>query len=318
MRRWPLIDRRNVERFVVEKRQEDVEEVDRLRAKEEARSRSEAAENESGQAACAMDGDNKQQSAQPLDERKEAFDTAAEETEERKEGAVAERSAVVDEQAEQRAGVVPSLATDADMEDDSQLVVEETKEEATADGEETEEEEPTLAIDEPLPARKNSKQNKKAVWTWTKKSKKRRPSTATSPTAVTALTSSLPPASPPPPPPPRSLSAQPAAAATASVWTEPAYCDVGHFTPTFLLGNRVHFFDLQTRIPRDGELLSYSATKHSYQGPPRRHTRGDQPPSEGVCTPPLPPARFTGGVGVHRRRMVQASGPGWSQELVAV
>ena len=261
VRRWPLIDRRNVKRFVAERQMADIEEADRLKAAEEVRKKRE--EDHSAAVEAAMDDGVQQQTSRPLDELKDETSSveANVHTEERKEVEVEMVSATEADEPPTHAQSVLEAATVADAEEGSALVSDETRE-AAADGEETEDEEATLAVDDQFPAPKHTKSSKKReVWTWTKKSKKRRPATATPPTATAPTSFAISP--PPPPPPSRSPPLSPSAARIT--WTEPDHCEPGHFTPTLLLGNRVHFFDLQTRLPRDGDLLTYSKAKHAYQ-----------------------------------------------------
>ena len=256
-----------------ERRREEVEEADRLRAALEAskRQQEEEKEQDSDPSAAAVDAgmedDNKQQLAESLDEQKDSSEgvagdglvTADVEVEERKEP-MEETHLHAAEQSQQTREAASSAVTEVESRYENESVLDETKE-AAVDDEETEDDEPTVAVDESLLVRRHSKSSKKKeVWTWTKKSKKRRPSTATSPTATAPPSPTV--SLPPPLPPPRSPSPSPAAVVT---WTEPEHVEVGHFTSTFLLGNRVHFFDLQTRLPRDGDLLSYSKAKHAYQ-----------------------------------------------------
>ena len=255
MRRWPLIDRRNVERFVDERKRADIEEAGRLRAaEEERRSRQQEEKESEGEAVAAAMEDESQHKEASAESNDAAMklDTTIEERKETEGQVPSEADADVPQEGSQS-------GLEAEVRESSEASLEEKKQ-AEADGDETEDEEATLAIDEPTPARRHNKNSKKkGVWTWPKKGKKRRAPTVTSPAvAAPLLELSL----SPPPPPPRSPSPSPAA---AIVLTEPEYCEPGHFTPTLLLGNRVHFFDLQTRLPRDGDLLSYSRAKHAYQ-----------------------------------------------------
>ena len=114
------------------------------------------------------------------------------------------------------------------------------------DGEDTEDEEggpPLTADSDSVPnTHSRSRKKKAAVW-WQKKGSKKRRTTSSSP-------------SPPSTHPPLSLSAPP--------FPAPVHHAFGHFSPTLMLGNRVHFFDLLTSLPRDGDLISYSPSRRAF------------------------------------------------------
>ena len=117
----------------------------------------------------------------------------------------------------------------------------------TADAADTEDEgaAPSLADSDSAPATVSRNRRKKAAGWFHRKSKRRR-------------TISPSPSAPLPP------STRPLLSLSAPPFPAPLHHTFGHFIPHLMLGNRVHFFDLLTSLPRDGDLLSYSPTRGAF------------------------------------------------------
>ena len=170
--------------------------------------------------------------------------------EERKEGAAPQPSSAVDRTAPAAAAEAGSSKVDdakeakEEAKDDLNLSVDGDGEETEDDGESISEAQAGGDWDSAQDGQWRSHKKRAQAMGWQKKSKKRR-TASSSPAPISAYK-----------PPPLSLS--------APSFPAPIHHSFGHFTPTLLLGNRVHFFDLQTRLPRDGDLLEYSASKAAY------------------------------------------------------
>ena len=196
----------------------------------------------------ALEQQREDEAKRQSEEAVSSIDAQAVEGEERKEGAAPEASAAVDSTA-------PAAAAEEGRSkaDEAKEANEEAKDapnnSVDANGDETEDDGESIpeaggdwdsARNDPQRSHK-----KRAQSLGLQKSSKKHRTASSSPVPTSAYK-----------PPPLSLSAPP--------FPAPIHHTFGHFTPTLLLGNRVHFFDLQTRLPRDGDLLEYSASRAAY------------------------------------------------------
>ena len=247
VRRWPYIDARNIARFQEEKHEEQ-----REREALQQRTRPQTEEAEQRQRALAA------QQAARAEEVGEGSTAASLSTDS---GALGEDELKVSAgdgslpgsaSAESRAEPAersdgdnaassppsrssPNPATDGDDTDDEEASAPPPDAEAQADA------------DGPAGAQSRSRKKKASAWASSNKSKKRRPASTSSAALPSAAK------------PPRSAVQLPPAPFPA-----PVHRQFGHFTPALMLGNRVHFYDGQTRLHRDGDLLEYSPERRAY------------------------------------------------------
>ena len=196
----------------------------------------------------ALEQQREDEAKRQSEEAVSSIDAQAVEGEERKEGAAPEASAAVDSTAPEAAAEEGRSKAD-EAKEANEEAKDAPNHSVDADGDETEDDGESIpeaggdwdsARNDPQRSHK-----KRAQSLGLQKSSKKHRTASSSPVPTSAYK-----------PPPLSLSAPP--------FPAPIHHTFGHFTPTLLLGNRVHFFDLQTRLPRDGDLLEYSASRAAY------------------------------------------------------
>jgi hypothetical protein len=280
--RWPYVDARNVEVWRREKQeQRDREEQER---QEKAAGERRIAEAEQAQQ-MQMEGEERKEGsvetdgplAKTEDERKEADEKPQSPAEQHQAAPVEElkeaAASVAGELQEVEASKAEAVPTEERKEssaaaDDEVADAAETLTDGAGEGEETEDDEPQLLGGATVSTGGRHKKRRPAVWSSSssKKRQRKRSLSASPPPPPSSL------ASLPSPSPLQSPSSSPSSASnpyslsssSRHPFPAPVHHEFGYFAPTLMLGNRVHYFDRLTRLPRDGELLSYSLPRRAF------------------------------------------------------